>query len=76
MRSIKEMLKEEDGCVDPIGWLITILTYLTSGSAVCCSLLTSTGSLFWDHTAMMANTPIEFLNKLKKRLEEPDTYLV
>jgi pyruvate/2-oxoglutarate dehydrogenase complex dihydrolipoamide acyltransferase (E2) component len=32
--------------------------------------------LFWDHTAMMANTPIEFLNELKKRLEEPDTYLV
>jgi len=32
--------------------------------------------LFWDHTVMMANTPIEFLNELKKSLEEPDTYLV
>ena len=32
--------------------------------------------LFWDHTAMMVNTPIEFLNELKKRLEEPDAYLV
>jgi pyruvate/2-oxoglutarate dehydrogenase complex dihydrolipoamide acyltransferase (E2) component len=31
--------------------------------------------LLWDHFAMMANTPIEFLNDLKKRLEEPDTYL-
>jgi pyruvate/2-oxoglutarate dehydrogenase complex dihydrolipoamide acyltransferase (E2) component len=32
--------------------------------------------LGWDHRAMMANTPIEFLNELKKRLEEPDSYLV
>ena len=32
--------------------------------------------LLFDHRAMMANTPIEFLNELKKRLEEPDTYLV
>jgi pyruvate/2-oxoglutarate dehydrogenase complex dihydrolipoamide acyltransferase (E2) component len=32
--------------------------------------------LLWDHFAMMANTPVEFLNDLKKRLEEPDTYLV
>jgi pyruvate dehydrogenase E2 component (dihydrolipoamide acetyltransferase) len=32
--------------------------------------------LLWDHFAMMANTPIEFLNELKKRLEEPDTYLM
>ena len=31
--------------------------------------------LLWDHFAMMANTPIEFLNELKKRLEEPNTYL-
>ena len=31
--------------------------------------------LFWDHTAMMANMPIEFLNELKRNLEEPDTYL-
>ena len=30
----------------------------------------------WDHFAMMANTPIEFLNELKKNLEEPDIYLV
>lgn len=30
----------------------------------------------WDHFAMMANTPIEFLNELKKNLEEPDTYLI
>jgi pyruvate/2-oxoglutarate dehydrogenase complex dihydrolipoamide acyltransferase (E2) component len=33
-------------------------------------------TLGWDHRAMMANTSIEFLNKLKKKLEEPDTYLV
>jgi len=32
--------------------------------------------LCWDHFAMMANTPIEFLNELKKRLEAPDTWLV
>ncbi len=32
--------------------------------------------LLWDHFAMMANTPIEFLSQLKKRLEEPSTYLV
>ncbi len=32
-------------------------------------------SLF-DHRAMMANTPIEFLNELKRNLEEPDIYLV
>jgi pyruvate dehydrogenase E2 component (dihydrolipoamide acetyltransferase) len=33
-------------------------------------------TLFWDHSAMMANTPIEFLNELKRNLEEPDTFLV
>ena len=32
--------------------------------------------LLWDHFTMMANTPIEFLNEIKRRLEEPDTYLV
>lgn len=32
--------------------------------------------LFWDHAAMMANTPIEFLNEFKRCLEEPDTYLI
>jgi pyruvate/2-oxoglutarate dehydrogenase complex dihydrolipoamide acyltransferase (E2) component len=32
--------------------------------------------LLWDHFAMMANTPIEFLNEMKKRLEKPNTYLV
>jgi pyruvate dehydrogenase E2 component (dihydrolipoamide acetyltransferase) len=30
----------------------------------------------WDHFAMMANTPIEFLNELKRNLEEPDTHLM
>jgi pyruvate dehydrogenase E2 component (dihydrolipoamide acetyltransferase) len=32
-------------------------------------------SLIWDHRAMMANTPIEFLTQLKRNLEEPATYL-
>ena len=32
--------------------------------------------LEWDHRAMMANTPIEFLNEIKRNLEEPDTYLI
>jgi len=32
-------------------------------------------SLAWDHRAMMANTPIEFLTQLKRNLEEPFTYL-
>ena len=32
-------------------------------------------SLVWDHRAMMANTPIEFLTCLKRNLEEPATYL-
>ncbi len=32
-------------------------------------------ALLFDHRAMMANTPIEFLNELKMNLEEPDTYL-
>ena len=32
--------------------------------------------LGWDHRAMMANTPIEFLNELKRNLEEPAIYLV
>jgi pyruvate dehydrogenase E2 component (dihydrolipoamide acetyltransferase) len=32
-------------------------------------------SLF-DHRAMQANIPIEFLNELKRNLEEPATYLV
>jgi pyruvate/2-oxoglutarate dehydrogenase complex dihydrolipoamide acyltransferase (E2) component len=32
-------------------------------------------SLF-DHRAMQANTPIEFLNELKRSLEEPSTYLI
>jgi pyruvate dehydrogenase E2 component (dihydrolipoamide acetyltransferase) len=27
--------------------------------------------VLWDHFAMMANTPIEFLNELKRYLEEP-----
>jgi pyruvate dehydrogenase E2 component (dihydrolipoamide acetyltransferase) len=31
--------------------------------------------LGWDHRAMMASTPVEFLNRLKRNLEEPDTYL-
>ena len=31
--------------------------------------------LLWDHFAMMANTPVEFLNELTKKLEEPGTYL-
>jgi pyruvate dehydrogenase E2 component (dihydrolipoamide acetyltransferase) len=32
--------------------------------------------LDWDHRAMMANTPVEFLTQLKKNLEEPSAYLV
>ena len=32
-------------------------------------------SLSWDHRAMMANTPIGFLSELKRRLEDPVTYL-
>jgi pyruvate dehydrogenase E2 component (dihydrolipoamide acetyltransferase) len=32
--------------------------------------------LLFDHRAMMANTPIEFLTRLKKILENPDTYLI
>ncbi|VUT27040.1 MAG: branched-chain alpha-keto acid dehydrogenase subunit E2 [Candidatus Methanolliviera sp. GoM_asphalt] len=32
--------------------------------------------LGWDHRVMMANTPIEFLNELKRNLEEPAIYLV
>ena len=31
--------------------------------------------LLWDHFAMMANTPVEFLNEFKRNLEEPGTYL-
>ncbi|HIH77453.1 MAG TPA: hypothetical protein HA341_00800 [Halobacteria archaeon] len=31
--------------------------------------------LLWDHFAMFASTPVEFLTELKKRLEEPNTYL-
>jgi pyruvate/2-oxoglutarate dehydrogenase complex dihydrolipoamide acyltransferase (E2) component len=32
--------------------------------------------LIFDHRAMHPNTPIEFLNELKRRLEEPQTYLI
>jgi pyruvate/2-oxoglutarate dehydrogenase complex dihydrolipoamide acyltransferase (E2) component len=32
--------------------------------------------LGWDHRAMMASTPVEFLAQFKRNLEEPDTYLV
>jgi pyruvate dehydrogenase E2 component (dihydrolipoamide acetyltransferase) len=32
--------------------------------------------LLFDHAAMMANSPIEFLTQLKRNLEEPDTYLI
>jgi pyruvate/2-oxoglutarate dehydrogenase complex dihydrolipoamide acyltransferase (E2) component len=32
--------------------------------------------LAFDHRAMMGNTPIEFLNQLKRNLEEPAAYLV
>jgi pyruvate/2-oxoglutarate dehydrogenase complex dihydrolipoamide acyltransferase (E2) component len=32
--------------------------------------------LNWDHRAMMASTPVEFLTQLKKNLEEPSAYLV
>lgn len=31
--------------------------------------------LLWDHFAMFASTPVEFLTELKKRLEEQNTYL-
>jgi len=31
--------------------------------------------LLWDHFAMFANTPVEFLTELKKRLEDPGNYL-
>jgi pyruvate/2-oxoglutarate dehydrogenase complex dihydrolipoamide acyltransferase (E2) component len=34
------------------------------------------GLLDFDHRAMMGNTPIEFLNELKRNLEDPDTYLI
>jgi pyruvate dehydrogenase E2 component (dihydrolipoamide acetyltransferase) len=33
-------------------------------------------SLNFDHRAMMANMPIEFLTQLKRNLEEPNIYLV
>jgi pyruvate dehydrogenase E2 component (dihydrolipoamide acetyltransferase) len=32
--------------------------------------------LDWDHRAMMASTPIKFLTRLKRNLEEPNTYLI
>jgi Pyruvate/2-oxoglutarate dehydrogenase complex, dihydrolipoamide acyltransferase (E2) component, and related enzymes len=32
--------------------------------------------LSWDHRAMDANIPIEFLTQLKKNLGEPYTYLI
>jgi hypothetical protein len=31
--------------------------------------------LFWYDSIMTVNTPTEFLNELKRNLEEPDTYL-
>jgi pyruvate/2-oxoglutarate dehydrogenase complex dihydrolipoamide acyltransferase (E2) component len=31
--------------------------------------------LIFDHRAMHPNTPVKFLNELKRRLEEPATYL-
>jgi pyruvate dehydrogenase E2 component (dihydrolipoamide acetyltransferase) len=30
----------------------------------------------FDHRAMQANIPIEFLTQLKRNLEEPSTYLI
>lgn len=32
--------------------------------------------LLWDHFAMMASTPVEFLNELKRNLEEPSRLLM
>jgi len=32
--------------------------------------------LLWDHRAMVPDVPIEFLNRMKRNLEEPDTYLI
>ena len=32
--------------------------------------------LLWDHRAMVPDVPIEFLNRLKRNLEDPDTYLI
>lgn len=32
--------------------------------------------LIWDHHAVLANTPIEFMMKMKKYLEEPGSYLM
>ena len=33
-------------------------------------------SLIWDHRAMMANTTVEFLERLKRNLEEPSVHLI
>jgi pyruvate/2-oxoglutarate dehydrogenase complex dihydrolipoamide acyltransferase (E2) component len=32
--------------------------------------------LAWDHRAMMANTAVEFLEQLKKNLEQPSVHLI
>jgi pyruvate/2-oxoglutarate dehydrogenase complex dihydrolipoamide acyltransferase (E2) component len=32
--------------------------------------------LVWDHHAVLANTPIEFMMKMKKYLEDPESYLI
>jgi Pyruvate/2-oxoglutarate dehydrogenase complex, dihydrolipoamide acyltransferase (E2) component, and related enzymes len=32
--------------------------------------------LIWDHHALLANTPIEFMMKMKKYLEDPESYLM
>jgi pyruvate/2-oxoglutarate dehydrogenase complex dihydrolipoamide acyltransferase (E2) component len=32
--------------------------------------------LLWDEQATVADIPVEFLTKIRRNLEEPDTYLV